>query len=135
MRFLPLNHNSKNKNIIFKWKVPDANDLLASKRFANCALNGLWKNLSNSIKNKHPDLIQNIKGVEYIPDDTPLRKIISSLKCFFGMPLDIVDSIVKNFPNSRLNNAEFLQKYRDSVQTKENIRAFQGLQKTVLNFQ
>lgn len=134
MRFLPLNHNNQNKNMFFRGKIPDVNDLLASKRFANCALNNLESNLLNSIKNKRPNLIKSINGVEYIIEDTPLRRVTSSLKCFFGMPLDILDSIARKFPNSRLNNAEFLQKYRDAVQLEDNIRALQGLQKNGSKF-
>lgn len=134
MRLSPQKINNANHGTHFKGKVPNVDDLMASKRFANCALNGLWDDLSSSIKKKRPNLIKNINGVEYIPDDTPLRRITSSLKCFFGMPLDIIDSVARKFPDSRLNNAEFLQKYRDSVQLEDNIRAFQGLQKNGSEF-
>lgn len=134
MRLLSHNINNINQNTHFKGKVPNIDELAASKRFANCALNGLWDNLSNSIKNKRPNLIKSINSIEYISDDTPLRRITSSLKCFFGMPLDILDSIAKKFPDSKLSNAEFLQKYRDSVQFEDNIRAFQGLQKNGSKF-
>ena len=134
MRLLPHNLNNTNQNTNFKGKVPNADDLIASRRFANCALDGLWDNLSSSIKNKNPNLIKNIDGIEYIPDDTPLRRVTSSLKCFFGMPLDIIDSIAKKFPNSKLNNAEFLQRYRGSIQLEDNIRALQGLQKNGAKF-
>lgn len=134
MHFSPIDYNSQNRNTNFKGKIPDANDLLASKRFANCALNNLENNLLNTIKTKHPDLVKSINGIEYIAEDSPLRRFTSSLKCFFGMPLDVLDSIAKKFPNSRLNNAEFLQKYRDSVQLEDNIRALQGLQKNGSKF-
>lgn len=134
MRLLPPNIDNINHNTRFKGKVPNIDDLTASKRFANCALDGLWDNLANSIQKKHPNLIKNINGIEYIPDDTPSRRIVSSLKCFFGMPIDIIDSVAKKFPNSKLNNAEFLKKYRDFIQQEENIRAFQGLQKNGSKF-
>lgn len=134
MKIAPLNLNNVRQGVIFKGKTPNIDDLIASKRFANCALNNLESNLLNSIKNKNPDLIKTINGVEYVPDDTLLRRFTSSLKCFFGMPLDVLDSIAKKFPNLKLNNAEFLQKYRDSVQLEDNIRALQGLQKNGSKF-
>ncbi len=135
MRLSPHNLNNAKQNTAFRAKAAlNADDLRASRRFANCALNGLWDNLSSSIKNKNPNLIKNIDGVEYIPDDTPLRRVTSSLKCFFGMPIDIIDSVAKKFPNSSLNNAGFLQRYRESVQFEENVRALQGLQKNGAKF-
>ncbi len=134
MRLLPKNSNNINQNTHFKSKVPNIDDLAASKRFVNCALDGLWDSLSSSIEKNSPGLVKNIIGIEYIPDDTPLRKIKSGLKCFFGMPLDVIDSIAKKFPNSSLNNAQFLQNHREKVQLEENIRALQGLQKNGSKF-
>ncbi len=134
MRLLPHGFNNTSQDANFKGKAPDIDNIAASKKFTNYALNGLWDNLLNSIKKEHPNLIKNINGVEYIPDDTPLRRVTSSLKCFFGMPLDVVDAIARKFPDSKLNNAEFLQKYRNSVQLEDSIRAFQGLQKNGSKF-
>ncbi len=127
--------NTNNANqCSFKGKLPNADDLMASRRFVNRTLGGLWDELSASIKKKQPDIFQNINGVEYIPDDGSLKKVITGFKSFFGMPLDFVDSIAKKFPNSSLNNAEFLQKHRENVQLEENIRAMQGLQKNGSKF-
>ncbi len=134
MRLLPHSINNINKNACFRGKVPNIDDLTASKRFANCALNGLWDKLSSSINQKRPNLIKDINGIEYIPDDTPFQRIVSGFKCFFGMPLDIVDAVAKKFPNSKLNNAEFLKKHRETAQLEDNIRAFQGLQKNGSKF-
>lgn len=107
--------------------VPNFDDLRAAKRFTNCIFNGLEKKLITSVEAKTPNLIQSINGEKYVPDDTILRRITSSLKCFFGMPLDIIDAIAKKFPNSRLDNAKFLQNHRASIQLEENMRALQGL--------
>ncbi len=50
------------------------------------------------------------------------------------MPLDVLDSIARRFPKSKLNNAEFLQKYRDSVQLEDEIRALQGIRTNTHDF-
>ena len=134
MKIAPLNLNNARQGVIFKGKTPNVDDLIASQRFANCALDGLWDNLASSIKKKRPDIIKNIGGVEYAPDDTLLRKISSGFKTFISMPLDVLDSIVKKFPDSKLNNAAFLQKYRDSVQLEDEIRALQGIRTNTLDF-
>ena len=125
MKIAPLNiiNTMLNKGA----KAPNIDDLRAAKRFANCALDNLERKLLSSVEAKAPSLVQSISGEKYIPDDTIPRRAVSSLKSFFGIPLDIIDSIAKKFPNSKLNNAEFLQNYRASVQLEENIHALQGL--------
>ncbi len=134
MKIAPLNLNNVRQGVIFKGKTPNVDDLIASRRFANCALDGLWDDLASSIKKKRPDIIKNIGGVEYVPDDTLLRKVSSGFKTFISMPLDVLDSIARRFPKSKLNNAEFLQKYRDSVQLEDEIRALQGIRTNTHDF-
>ena len=80
MKIAPLNLNNVRQGVIFKGKTPNVDDLIASRRFANCALDGLWDDLASSIKKKRPDIIKNIGGVEYVPDDTLLRKVSSGFK-------------------------------------------------------
>ena len=100
MKIAPLNLNNVRQGVIFKGKTPNVDDLIASRRFANCALDGLWDDLASSIKKKRPDIIKNIGGVEYVPDDTLLRKVSSGFKTFISMPLDVLDSIARRFPKS-----------------------------------
>ncbi len=135
MKFSPLN-NSNNicKSVNFKGKTLTVDDLTAIKRFSNCALDGLEDSLIKSIEKKSPGVIKSLDGRKYVPDDTLSRKAVSALKSFFGIPLDAIDSVARKFPNSRLNNAEFLQKYRASIQTEDEIRALQGIRKNTLDF-
>ncbi len=50
------------------------------------------------------------------------------------MPLDVLDSIAKKFPNSSLNNSKLLKNYRNSIQLDNEVRALQGLQKNGAKF-
>ena len=38
MKIAPLNLNNVRQGVIFKGKTPNVDDLIASRRFANCAL-------------------------------------------------------------------------------------------------
>lgn len=135
MKISPQNANNLSSNTSFTASiVPNAGELRIAKRFANCALDNLEKKLVSSINEKAPHLLQKTDGEFYIPDDSIKRKAVSGLKTFFGMPVDVIDSIAKKFPNSSLNNAEFLQKYRESVQLEEEIRALHGIHKNSLKF-
>ena len=99
MKIAALNFNNVRQGVNFEGKTPDIDDLIAAKKFANCALDGLEKNLIASVEKKAPNVIQSIDGRKYVPDDTFLRKVSSALKSFFGMPLDLIDSISRKFPN------------------------------------
>ena len=134
MKTAPLNLNNVRQGVNLKGKAPDIDDLRAVKRFANCSLDGLEKSLIQSIEKKAPELIQTLDGEKYIPDDTIIKRIASGFKSFFGMPMDAIDSIAKKFPDSKLNHAEFLQRYRDSVQLDNEVRALQGIHKNTLDF-
>ena len=134
MEIAPLNLNNARQGVNFKGKTPNIDDLRAIKRFANCSLDGLEKSLIESIKRKAPGLIQTLDGEKYIPDDRITKRIISGFKSFFGMPMDAIDSIARKFPDSKLNNAEFLKKYRASVQLDNEVRALQGIHKNTLDF-
>ncbi len=46
MKIAPLNLNNVRQGVIFKGKTPNVDDLIASRRFANCALDGLWDDLA-----------------------------------------------------------------------------------------
>ncbi len=126
----PKNHNQ----LSFKGKIANFDDLNISRKFVNSTLNGLWDNLSNSIKKEKPNLIQNVDGIYYAINDTPFERLASSSKSLFSMPIDIIDSIAKKFPNSSLNNSEFLKKHRNNIEFEENIHALQGLQKNGAKF-
>lgn len=134
MKIAPLNLNNARQGVIFKGKTPNIDDLIAVKRFANCSLDNLEASLIKSIEKKAPGLVQTLDGRKYIPDDTILKRISSGFKSFIGMPLDMLDSIARKFPKSKLNNAEFLQKYRASVQLDDEVRALQGIHKNTLDF-
>ena len=80
------------------------------KGLANCALDNLERKLLSSVEAKAPSLVQSISGEKYIPDDTIPRRAVSSLKSFFGIPLDIIDSIAKKFPNSKVKQCGIFAK-------------------------
>jgi len=134
MKIAPLNLNNARQGGNFKGKTPNIDNLIAIKKAANYSLNGLEESLIDSIEKKSPGLIQELNGQKYIPDDTLKKKLTSSLKIFFGMPLDVIDFIVRKFPKSKLNNAEFLQKYRESVQLEDEIRALQGIHRNTSKY-
>ncbi len=58
MRLLPHSFNNTSQGTSFKGKVPDIDNIVASKKFTNYALNGLWDNLLSSIKKERPNLIK-----------------------------------------------------------------------------
>lgn len=134
MKIAPLNLNNARQGGNFKGKTPNIDNLIAIKKAANYSLNGLEESLIDSIEKKSSGLIQELNGQKYIPDDTLKKKLTSSLKIFFGMPLDVIDFIVRKFPKSKLNNAEFLQKYRESVQLEDEIRALQGIHRNTSKY-
>ena len=122
------------QGVHFKGKTPNIDDLRAIKRFANCSLDGLEKDLIKSIEKKNPNLLQTLDGEKYIPDDAITKRIASGFKSFFSMPMDAIDSIARKFPDSKLNNAEFLKNYRASVQLDNEVRALRGIHKNTLDF-
>ncbi len=128
------NFNSLNNSISFKGKAPNIDDLTVAKRFANCALDKLEKRLINSVEQKAPNLVQSIEGQKYIPNDTASKKAVGVVKSLFSMPIDIVDSIAKKFPNSSLNNSEFLKNHRDAVELDNKIKTIQGIQENSLKY-
>lgn len=134
MKIAPLNLNNARQGGNFKGKTPNIDNLIAIKKAANYSLNGLGESLIDSIEKKSSGLIQELNGQKYIPDDTLKKELTSSLKIFFGMPLDVIDFIVRKFPKSKLNNAEFLQKYRESVQLEDEIRALQGIHRNTSKY-
>ncbi len=135
MKLTPLNiNNNRKQDRSFKGKTPDIDDLIAIKKFANCSLDNLEKNLINSIEKKAPGVIQTLDGKKYIQDATITKRITSGFKSFFGMPMDVIDSIARKFPDSKLNNSEFLQRYREKNQLENEIRAVQGIHKNTLGF-
>ena len=134
MKIAPLNLNNARQGGNFKGKTPNIDNLIAIKKAANYSLNGLEESLIDSIEKKSSGLIQELNGQKYIPDDTLKKELTSSLKIFFGMPLDVIDFIVRKFPKSKLNDAEFLQKYRESVQLEDEIRALQGIHRNTSKY-
>ena len=125
-----VNLNFSKSNMQFKGKVvPNADALLRVKNSTNDGMDELYNRLLERVGNN----TQTIDGNEFILDDSKKRKVISGLKSFLGIPMDIIDAIGKKFPDSALNNSKFLQQYRESVELEDTIRALQGMQENGIN--
>ena len=125
-----VNLNFSKSNMQFKGKVvQSADDLLRVKNSINKGMGGLYDRLLERVGNN----TQTIDGNKFILDDSKKRKVISGLKSFLGIPMDIIDAIGKKFPDSALNNSKFLQQYRESVELEDTIRALQGMQENGIN--
>ena len=125
-----VNLNFSKSNMQFKGKVvPNADALLRVKNSINDGMDELYNRLLERVGNN----TQTIDGNEFILDDSKKRKVISGLKSFLGIPMDIIDAIGKKFPDSALNNSKFLQQYRESVELEDTIRALQGMQENGIN--
>ncbi len=126
-----VNLNFSKSNMQFKGKVvPNADALLRVKNSINDGMGGLYDRLLERVGKNNTQIIS---GDEFILDDSKKRKVISGLKSFLGIPMDIIDAIGKKFPDSALNNSKFLQQYRESVELEDTIRALQGMQENGIN--
>lgn len=127
--------NSNHNIATFKGKkMPGVDDIVVLKRFVNCGLNGLERNLVQKIEKKAPQALTSIDGQKYVKNFTFIQNLTEGIKSFASLPLDFVDFIAKKFPNSKLNNAEFLNKYRDNVLLGNEIKALQGIHESGLEF-
>lgn len=115
-------------------KTPNISDLKNVERFVDCGIDNFYSNLISSIKAKAPNAAKSIGGVEYIPDFTIGQKACNCIKSFFLIPVDILDSVIRQFPNLGINNSKFIQNYRNSVKLENEINAFQGMQENALSY-
>ncbi len=123
-----LNYHNSNSSVSFNGlKTPNPDDIKMVQKLANQGMDGLWDKLIVSVENKTTGIVKEIDGVKYIPNDTVKQKITEGIKTFFGMPLDVIDTFAKKFPNSRLYNAKFLQRHRENVLLENQIHALQGI--------
>ena len=128
-------NNSQNKALTFKGtKVPDIDNLKDIYKFVNCGLNGLQSNLLDSIKGKSPSVVKQIQDFEFVPDFPAGKKILNVVKDFFLMPVGIIDSIAKKFPDSGLDNLQFLKNYRDYTLLQNEINSYHGLEENGAKF-
>lgn len=118
----------------FGSSLPNADDMQALSRFANCSLNRLYDKVVDVTKENAPELIKQIGDYSYALDDSILRTAKLSLRSLLTMPLDALDFIIQKFPDSKLYNLEFLKKHREINEIQDKINAFRGIQNNGLKF-
>ncbi len=124
---MKLEANNINNNLTFKALKPsDATNFVKLKEHINLSLNGFHDELFNSIAEQAPCAVKKIDGIEYIADFNVTQKVFNAVKSFVLMPFDGIDNLIKKFPKSKLNNSDFIKKYRKSVRLENQINAYQG---------
>ena len=108
-------------------KIPDVSELKKIKEFTDCGLNNFSNRLIESVRGQSSSFVKTVHGIEYISDFTFKQKIINLIKNFFYIPVEIFDSVIRKYPNLKVNNSKFIQNYRKFIQLENEVNAFQGV--------
>lgn len=128
-----LQNNALN-NLNFKGKAPSAADLTAVAKRTRCALGSFVDDLTKKVQKKSPNSLENINDFLIPKQEKFTRTVIEAGRDFLEMPFDVIDSVASRFPNSKINNASFLKRYRVHNLKENELKALQGLYEDGLKF-
>lgn len=104
-------------------------DILAKKvaKEAQKVIGGVYDSISLSVRKNSPNALELKNGV-YVPKQEKFsKKLFEAGRDFFEMPLDLLDSAVSNFPNSKIYNSKILRNHRAHILKENKLKALQGL--------
>ena len=119
--------NQNYSNINFRGKPPEIDDIKKIIKFTNCGIDSIADKLTNEVKIKIPNAIEEVQGVELPKKIGFFRNAIEGVRDLFELPFDLLEDFASRFSNSRFSDSSILQRYKKHALKESQHKALQGL--------